>query len=103
MKKLLIIAALFICLSSFAANDNSRKIQNVYNIQGELLGTTSRMDFDKLPKYAIQEITTRYKFPTYNLKECIEYKDVYGEINYFVSMNSAKEKLILAINQMTLH
>lgn len=37
MKKLLIIAALFISLSSFAANDNSRKIQNVYNIQGELL------------------------------------------------------------------
>lgn len=98
MKKLLIIAALFIGLSSFAANDNSRKVQNVYNKQGELVGTTSQMDFDKLPKDAIQEITTRYTYPTYNLKECLVYTDVYGEKNYFVSMNSAKEKLILAIN-----
>lgn len=69
MKKLLIIAALFIGLSSFAANDNSRKVQNVYNKQGELVGTTSQMDFDKLPKDAIQEITSRYTYPTYNLKE----------------------------------
>jgi hypothetical protein len=99
MKKLLIIAALFIASSSFAANDNSLKIQNFYNKQGELVGTTKPMDFDKLPKDAIQEITTRYTFPTYNLKECLVYTDVYGETNYFVSMSGAKEKLILAINE----
>jgi hypothetical protein len=100
MKKLFIIAALFISFSSFATpTNNNRKIQDFYNKQGELVGATSQMNFDKLPKDAIQEITTKYTFPAYNLKDCIMYTDVYGETNFFVSMSSSKEKLILAINE----
>lgn len=100
MKKLLFIAAMFIGFSSFATSTNNNStIQDFYNKQGEFIGATSQMDFDKIPKEAIQEITTRYTFPTYSLKDCIKYTDVYGETNYFISMNSAKEKMILAINE----
>ena len=100
MKKLLFIAAMFIGFSSFASStNNNTKSQDFYNRQGEFIGATSQMDFDKLPKDAIQEITTKFTFPTYNLKECIIYTDAYGETNYFISMSSAKEKMILAINE----
>lgn len=100
MKKIIIIAAaLFIGISSFAASkDNNTKIQDFFNKQGELIGSTSKVDFDKLPQDAIQTITTKYTFPTYTLKECIAFVDVYGDVTYYVSMTSAKDKLVLNIS-----
>lgn len=100
MKKLLFATALLFSLSSFAAetNNNRKNAEIIYNNQGEMLGTSATCDFDKIPKDAIYTITSKYTFPEYNLKECIEFTDAYGDKRYIVAMNSAKERLILDIS-----
>jgi hypothetical protein len=101
MKKMIIaVAALMFTLTSFANTSNKKddnKNEKVYYKQGEVVGTSTSFDFDKLHKDAIYLITTKYTFPTYSLKECIEFTDVYGEKRYLISMASAKENLVLDI------
>ncbi|MDD2794099.1 MAG: hypothetical protein PHD73_13040 [Sediminibacterium sp.] len=100
MKKFILAALLMTSLSSFA-NETRVKTQKmqepVYNRQGEMVGTSANYDFDKLPKDALYTITSKYTFPEYNLKECIEFTDAYGEKRFFIAMNSTKERLILDI------
>ncbi|MEI6265316.1 MAG: hypothetical protein WCP74_09415 [Sphingobacteriia bacterium] len=102
MKKVIIAAvALILSFNSFANASVKREEKNsekVYYKQGEIIGTSTYFDFDKLPKDAIYLITTKFTFPTYSLKECIEFTDAYGDKNYFVSMNSAKDQLVLNIS-----
>lgn len=76
-----------------------QKVEVFYDHQGDLIATTKTIDFDKLPKSAIQSITTRYTFPEYNLKECIELVDNYNNKKYFVSMKTGKERVILEISK----
>ncbi len=102
MKKVIIAAAaLLFTLNSFANASFKRDEKNsekVYYKQGEVIGTSTNFDFDKLPKDAIYIITSKYTFPTYSLKECIEFTDTYGDKKYFVSMISAKDQLVLDIS-----
>jgi len=101
MKKFVLAAAMLFSLSSFAADTNMNSKKNaeiIYNNQGEMLGTSVTCDFDKIPKDAIYIITSKYTFPEYNLKECIEFTDAYGDKRYIVAMNSTKERLILDIS-----
>ncbi|MBH2004904.1 MAG: hypothetical protein I8H66_09460 [Sphingobacteriia bacterium] len=100
MKKFILAALLMTSLSSFATETRvkDQKVhQPVYNRQGDMVGTSAYYEFDKLPKDAIYTITSKYTFPEYNLKECIEFTDAYGEKRYFIAMNSAKQRLILDI------
>ncbi len=102
MKQIIIAAAaLLFSFNSFATtsikNDDANGVK-VYYKQGELIGTSISFDFDKLPKDAIYLITSKYTFPTYSLKACIEFTDVYGDKKYFVSMNSTKDQLFLDIS-----
>jgi hypothetical protein len=101
MKKFILAALLMTSLSSFANETlvkNQKVYQPLYDRQGDMIGTSVNYDFDKLPKEAIYTITSKYTFPEYNLKECIEFTDVYGEKRFFIAMNSAKERLILDIS-----
>ena len=101
MKKLLFSTALLISLSSFAASANSKLQKNeeiVYNNQGEFVGTSLNWDFDKLPKDAIQTITSSYLFPEYQLKECVAFRDASGEVRFVVSLSGAKDRVILDIS-----
>lgn len=102
MKQVIIAAAaLLFSFNSFATTSIKNDEKNsgkVYYKQGEIIGTSTNFDFDKLPKDAIYLITSKYTFPTYSLKECIEFTDAYGDKKYFVSMNSAKDQLILDIS-----
>lgn len=101
MKKFMLGATLLFALSSFATPKNVSSKKNaeiIYNNQGEAIGTSTNCDFDKIPKDAIYTITTKYTFPEYNLKECIEFTDAYGDKRYIVAMNSAKERLVFDIS-----
>ncbi len=102
MKQVIIAAAaLLFSFNSFAnasIKKDERSTEKVYYKQGEVIGKSINFDFDKLPKDAIYVITSKYTFPTYSLKECIEFTDAYGDKKYFVSMNSAKDQLVLDIS-----
>ncbi len=137
MKKLIIAAALFVSLSSFASNDNkndvnelakknllrqftnatnvewktnaqfnkasvlieTQKMEVFYNQDGLLIGTAKGVDFDKLPKAAIQTITSEYTFPEFNLRECIEFIDAFNTKKYYVSMETTNDRVILEISK----
>lgn len=69
-----------------------------YSHDGELLGTSKTMAFDKLPAKAITTLTTKYTYPTYQLKECIEFVSPEGEKNYYVSFATQNGTLALEIS-----
>ena len=102
MKQIIIAAAaLLFSFNSFANTSikvDERNNEKVYYKRGEVIGKSINVDFDKLPKDAIYVITSKFTFPTYSLKECIEFTDTYGDKKYFVSMNSAKDQLVLYIS-----
>lgn len=93
---------------SWVANDrfdkisftlNNEKVDAFYNTYGELIGTSKTMAFDKLPKAAIETITTKYTFPKFQLKDCIQFTGADNEANYYVSMDADYETLVLEISK----
>ena len=100
MKKFIISTVLIITLGAFSTTVKANKSEmpdQVYFSKGEKIGVSKSYDFSKLPKDAIYTITTKYTFPTYNLHECVEFIDEYGDNKYFVIMKSAKVNMILEI------
>lgn len=78
--------------------ENGIKKEVFYTPQGELIGTTKTFAFDKLPKSALQTITTKYTYPDYKLEDCIAFENAEGETSYFISMEKANMKLVLEIS-----
>lgn len=76
---------------------NSKSVEAFYNADGELVGVSRTVQFDKLPKAAIETITSKYLFPDYQLAECIEFVNGDHETNYYVSMNHGNETRVLEI------
>ncbi len=76
---------------------NNEKVDAFYGTDGELIGTSKTMAFEKLPKSALEIITTNYTFPTYQVKDCIEFDDVNNGKNYYVSLDKANETIALKI------
>jgi bisphosphoglycerate-independent phosphoglycerate mutase (AlkP superfamily) len=76
---------------------NNEKVEAFYNKDEELIGTSKTMAFDKLPKAALETITTKYTYPSYQLTDCIEFNDATSGTNYYVSMQKAKENIVLKI------
>jgi len=100
MKKFILATALIITLGTFSsvAKANEAKMpEKEYFSNGEKIGVSKNYDFAKLPKDAIYTITTKYTFPKYNLHECVEFVDVYGNNKFFLIMSSEKVNLILEI------
>ncbi|TAF55957.1 MAG: hypothetical protein EAZ62_01765 [Sphingobacteriia bacterium] len=109
MKQLFFAFALLASLSSFAKADvvtgNNEKrnaaqqVQEWFNAKGEKIGTSQRMDYDKLPQDAIQSISKSYPFPTYKLTDCQVLTNEYGEQYYYVALMAGKNKTVLEIDQ----
>ena len=78
--------------------ENGIKKEVFYTHQGELIGTTKAFAFDKLPKAALQTITTKYTYPVFQLEDVIQFENAEGEISYFVSMDKTDAKIILEIS-----
>ena len=76
---------------------NNEEVHAFYNAYGELQGTSKVMAFDKLPKSALATLTTKYTFPAYQLKECIEFTSADNEKNYYVSFDTQREQIMLEI------
>ena len=76
-----------------------QKVEAFYNKYGELIGTSKTAAFDKLPKKALEVITTLYTFPDYQLKDCIEFTSADKEKNYYVSFRTGSETTYLQISE----
>ncbi len=77
---------------------DNEKIDVFYDGNGDLIGSSKMMDFDKLPKEAITYLTTGYQFPDYQLIECIEFTDADNMQSYFVSFDINGEIIVLSIS-----
>lgn len=77
---------------------DNEKIDVFYDGNGDLIGSSKMMDFDKLPKEAITFLTTEYQFPDYQLIECIEFTDADNSKSYFVSFDINGESIVLSIS-----
>ncbi|HEY1018501.1 MAG TPA: hypothetical protein VGE25_05870 [Sediminibacterium sp.] len=78
---------------------NNEKVDAFYDVNGELIGTSKTMAFDKLPKSALENITSKYQYPEYQLKDCIEFTSDSKETNFYVSMEKKNETLVLEITK----
>ena len=78
----------------------SQKVDVYYDEYGALIGSTKTMDFDKLPKWALETITTEYTFPDYQLTDCIAFTDADNITSYFVSFDLGQEKIRLSISMV---
>ena len=78
---------------------DGKKVQAFYDVFGDLIGTSKTYDFDKLPKSAIETITTKYTYPDYQLKDCIEFATGSNETNYYISFDKKNETVVLEITQ----
>ena len=78
---------------------DNEKVDAFYDLSGEMIGTSKVMAFDKLPKNAIETITTKYTFPAFTVKDCIEFTNANNEKNYYVSLDKNTQTLVLEITK----
>jgi hypothetical protein len=76
------------------------KVDAFYDTEGDLIGTSRTLAFDKLPKSALETITTKYTYPEYQLKDCIEFTNSSKEKNFYVSLERKNETIVLEINKV---
>lgn len=74
-----------------------QKLDVYYDEYGELIGATKTIAFDKLPKPALDTITTEYTFPDYQLTDCIQFTDADNNTTYYVSFDFGDSKTVLSI------
>ena len=79
--------------ASFVIADQA--VEAFFSPEGELVGSSRKIEFSKLPLEAIQTIQKKYS--TYTVTESIEF-DQNGERNYFVSLADGKKKQILQVS-----
>ncbi len=77
---------------------DNEKIDVYYNGYGDLIGSTKTMAFDKLPKSALDLLTTEYTFPDYQLTDCIEFTDADNNKSFYVSFDLNNERIVLSIS-----
>jgi hypothetical protein len=73
------------------------KVDAFYDVEGDLIGTSKTIGFEKLPKSALELLTTKYTYPEFQLKDCIEFTSAGNEKNYYVSFDKKNETLVLEI------
>lgn len=78
---------------------NKEKVTAFYDTYGDLVGTTKDLGFDKLPKSAIEYITSTYTFPDYQLKECIEFVNADKVKKYYASFQTEDATIVLEISE----
>jgi len=80
---------------NFVLNDEN--LTAFYDEYGDLIGTTKKVAFDKLPKAAIETITTEFTFPEYQVRDCIEFVNDKNEKKYYTSFETENATVILEI------
>jgi hypothetical protein len=89
---------------SWAQRDNYTKatfvladqpVEAFYSVDGELVATSRKVEFNKLPLEAIQTIQKKYS--SYTVADTIEL-DQDGEKNYYVSVQDGEKKQILQVS-----
>ncbi len=75
------------------------RVDAFYDVEGDLIGTSKTVAFDKLPKSALEVITTKYTFPDHQLKDCIQFTNAGNEKNYYVSFDKKNETVVLEITK----
>jgi Flp pilus assembly pilin Flp len=78
---------------------NNEQITVFYSKDGDLIGRSKIQAFDKLPKSAIETLTTKYTYPDYQIKECIEFINADNEKNYYASFETKNETIALEITK----
>jgi hypothetical protein len=78
---------------------NNEKVTAHYDVYGDLVGTSKNLAFDKLPKAALESITTTFTFPDYQLKECIEFTTSDNVKKYYVSFVTEDTTVVLEISE----
>ncbi len=78
----------------------NEKVNAFYDVDGELIGTSKDLAFDKLPKAGLETITTKYTFPEYQVKHCMEFTNASNEKNFYVSFDKAGETIVLEITKI---
>jgi hypothetical protein len=78
---------------------NNEKVDAFYGTDGELIGTSKALSFEKLPKAALETITTKYTYPEFQLKDCLEFTNANNEKNYYVSLDKTNETVVLEITK----
>jgi hypothetical protein len=78
---------------------DNEKVNAFYDKDGDLIGISKAIAFDKLPKSALEIITTRYTYPEFQLTDCIEFVTANNEKNYYISLNKKNETVTLEITQ----
>lgn len=78
---------------------NNEKVTAYYDTYGDLLGTTKTVAFDKLPKAALESITSTFTFPEYQLKECIDFTTADGVKKYYTSFETDYATVMLEISE----
>jgi hypothetical protein len=69
-----------------------------YTVYGDFFASSKTMAFDKLPKSALDIITTEYTFPDYQLTDCIEFTDADNHKSFYVSFDINNETIVLSIS-----
>ena len=77
---------------------NNETIEVFYDLEGDIIGRSKSMAFDKLPKSAIETITTKFQFPDYQLKDCIAFENASKETNYYISFQTKNETIVVEIS-----
>jgi hypothetical protein len=70
-------------------------VEAFFSHDGELIASSRKVEFGKLPLNAIQTIQKKYS--TYTVSESIEF-DQDGDKNYFVSLQNGSKKQILQVS-----
>ena len=78
---------------------NNEQVAAFYDTEGDLIGTSKTIALEKLPKAALETITTKYTFPEFQLKDCIEFTNASNEKNYYVAFGKKNEDLVIEITR----
>ncbi|MBV9986370.1 MAG: hypothetical protein JO301_01715 [Chitinophagaceae bacterium] len=74
---------------------DDQKVEAFYSADGELIATSRKSEFNKLPLAAIQQIKKQYA--SYKVEETIEF-DQDGDRSYYVSLADGNKKKILQVS-----
>lgn len=77
---------------------NNEKTEVYYDTYGNILGSSKKMAYDKLPKAALDVLGSEYTFPEYQLKDCIAFTDADNNTSYFVSFDTEDNNVVLQIS-----
>lgn len=80
-------------------NDQDVKQEVFYNIDGDFIGASKNITYDKLPSKSIKTISKKFLAPEYTVKNCIEFVNADNETKYYVSLDTKSQRTVLEINE----